>query len=81
MNFYTAGEFAKLIGVTTPTLRNWELSGKFIPHHKSPSGRRYYSKYQLEEMLDFNTKTGKTLSSDKIFDLIMKEDKEGKQRD
>lgn len=33
--YYTIGEFAKLIGKSIYTLRNWDNEGKFKPHHRS----------------------------------------------
>ena len=51
MKFYKAGEFAKLIGITSVTLRKWDERGWLKPHHKSPSGYRYYSEQQLKKYL------------------------------
>lgn len=51
MRFYKVGEFARLIGVTAVTLRFWEQRGWLIPHHRSPSGYRYYSEEQLKDYL------------------------------
>ncbi|MFC3783141.1 MerR family DNA-binding transcriptional regulator, partial [Bacillus chungangensis] len=47
MKYYSIGEFAKLIGKTTQTLRNWDKRGVFKPHHVTESGYRYYSQEQL----------------------------------
>lgn len=33
MKYYAIGEFAKLIGVTQQTLRNWDKVGKLKPSH------------------------------------------------
>lgn len=49
MIFYTTSEFARLIGVTKNTLVNWETHKWLLPHHKTPSGRRFYSEEQLED--------------------------------
>ena len=35
MRILTMGEFAKAIGKSSGTLRNWEKSGKLMPHHKT----------------------------------------------
>lgn len=51
LEFYKISEFARLIGVSTVTLRAWERRGWLVPHHKSPSGYRYYSNKQVEEYL------------------------------
>jgi len=47
---YKPKEFAKLLNVTTQTLRNWEKTGKLIPLHL-PSGQRRYTKKQLIEII------------------------------
>ena len=49
--YYPINKFAKIIGVTSQTLRNWEQSGKLIPHHRSDSNYRYYSEAQLQQIL------------------------------
>lgn len=49
MIFYTTSEFARLVGVTKNTIVNWETRGWLLPHHVSPSGRRFYSQEQLED--------------------------------
>ena len=49
--YYPINKFAKIIGVTSQTLRNWESSGKLIPHHRSESGYRYYSESQLKAIV------------------------------
>ena len=50
--YYTIRKFAKLCGVTPQTLRNWDKSGKLIPHHTTESGYRYYSHQQLDSILN-----------------------------
>jgi len=47
LEYYTINKFAKIIGVTSQTLRNWDRSGKLHPHHTSSNGYRYYSEDQL----------------------------------
>lgn len=49
--YYPINKFAKIIGVTSQTLRNWEQSGKLVPHHRSDSNYRYYSEAQLQQIL------------------------------
>lgn len=51
MNYYSIGEFGKLIGKTEQTLRNWSKNGNLKPHHIAPSGYRYYSQEQLNHFL------------------------------
>ena len=49
---YSIGEFAKKIGKTQQTLRNWDNSGKLHPHHTSSNGYRYYSHEQLNQVMN-----------------------------
>lgn len=51
MNYYSIGKFAKLIGKTTQTLRNWDKGGILKPNHITESGYRYYSQEQLNHFL------------------------------
>lgn len=51
MKYYSIGEFAKLIGKTPQTLRNWDKQTIFKPHHVTDSGYRYYSQEQLHHFL------------------------------
>lgn len=51
MKFYSIGEFSKLIGKTTQTLRNWDKEDILKPHHIANSGYRYYSQEQLNHFL------------------------------
>ncbi len=51
MKYYSIGKFAKLIGKTTQTLRNWDREGTLKPHHIANSGYRYYSQEQLNYFL------------------------------
>jgi predicted site-specific integrase-resolvase len=52
LKFYKAGEFARLIGITSVTLRNWDERGWLKPHHRSPAGYRFYSDEQLKDYLN-----------------------------
>ena len=47
LKYYSIGEFAKLIGKTEQTLRNWDKNSTLKPHHIAKSGYRYYSQEQL----------------------------------
>ena len=49
MVFYKTSEFASLIGVSATTVRTWERRGYLLPHHRSPSGYRYYSDEQVAQ--------------------------------
>ena len=52
MKYYRISEFADLVGVSSSTLRNWEQQGILLPHHKTPTGYRYYSQEQLEQLMN-----------------------------
>lgn len=47
--YYTTTEFAKKIGVVKNTVVNWERKGLLLPHHITPTGRRFYSQQQLDD--------------------------------
>ena len=49
--FLTTPQFAKRVGVTKNTIINWENAGLIQPHHISPTGRRFYTEAQVEEVL------------------------------
>ena len=48
--YYSIRAFAKILGVTPQTLRNWDKSGKLKPHHTASNGYRYYSQEQLSNI-------------------------------
>jgi len=56
---YSIGEFAKKIGVTIHTLREWDKSGKLKPEYRSKGNHRYYSDNQLNELLQKRTPKNK----------------------
>lgn len=70
MRFYKTGEFAKIIGISSVTLRKWEATGKLVPHHRSPTGYRYYSDEQLikffnsEYRIEANTERSDAICSE-----------------
>ena len=51
LKYYSIGQFAKEIGKTTKTLRNWDKEGKLKPARIEQSGYRYYSEEQLQQFL------------------------------
>jgi len=55
MEYYSIHKFAKLVGRVPETLRNWERTGRLIPHHRGPNGYRYYSSQQLNEVLGIDS--------------------------
>jgi predicted site-specific integrase-resolvase len=48
---YSIDEFAKAIGKTTKTLRNWDKVGTLKPIRIEQNGYRYYSQEQLNHFL------------------------------
>ena len=46
----TTTQFAEAIGVSVPTLYNWQKAGTLIPFKISPTGRRYYTKEQVAKI-------------------------------
>ena len=58
MNFYSIGDVAEKIGVSVQTLRNWDNSGRFKSHHKSPGGTRYYTEEQVSAFLGLSENGG-----------------------
>lgn len=61
---YKIAKFAKLIGVSASTLRNWDKSGKLKPDVISKGGDRYYSDDTLNNYL--NLKNEKEFENRKI---------------
>jgi len=51
LKYYLIGDFAKTIGKTTKTLRNWDKTGKLKPVRVEPTGYKYYSQEQLNQFL------------------------------
>lgn len=51
MKYYSIGEFSKLIGKNSQTLREWDKKDILKPHHVAPTGYRYYSQEQLNHFL------------------------------
>ena len=47
-NYFTTGEFAKLVGVTKHTLFHYDKIGIFSPEIKEKNDYRYYSFFQVE---------------------------------
>ena len=49
--YMSIGEFAREIGVSESTLRNWDKNGKLTPHHRTKGNQRIYSRDQAEQFL------------------------------
>ena len=52
MELLKIGEVAKLLGVTTATLRNWHKSGELVPTKITKNGNRYYLKSKVLEFFN-----------------------------
>ena len=50
--YYSINKFAKILGITPQTLRNWDAKDKLHPHHTSSNGYRYYSQEQLNQVMN-----------------------------
>jgi DNA-binding transcriptional MerR regulator len=59
VEYYSIGKFANLIGVTKQCLRNWDITGRLKPHHKTETGYRYYSNEQLYHYLKLSSDSPK----------------------
>ncbi len=53
-NIMKPKEFAKLVGVTTTTLRNWDRSGKLVPK-RTLSNQRYYDEDDYNKVFGINS--------------------------
>lgn len=56
MKIYKIGDFAKLIGKSTQTLRRWDYNNILKPHHVSPFGIRYYTEDQYNNFMHIKNK-------------------------
>lgn len=68
----TIGQACKYVGVSRDTLRRWEKKGKIKPL-RSPSNRRYYTKDQLDELLNKKDQSPTPESAKAKVDKIDKE--------
>lgn len=58
-NYLSIGDVSEQLGISSQTLRNWEKDGFFQPHHKTPSGTRYYTQEQVNAFLGLRLGTPK----------------------
>ena len=58
--YMTSSEFAERIGIHPQTVRKWDKEGTLPAHHKTSSGRRYYTEQQAEEFLNETKKQNVT---------------------
>lgn len=79
MKYYSIGEFSKLIGKNSQTLREWDKKDILKPHHVAPTGYRYYSQEQLNHFLGLrgiDTKTKKVIGYCRVSSHNQKDDLE-----
>ena len=76
LEYYTINKFAKIIGVTPQTLRNWDRSGKLRPHHTSSNGYRYYSEDQLNAVTGIQVAPKKVIGYCRVSSPKQKDDLE-----
>ncbi|MGL5716636.1 MerR family transcriptional regulator [Cetobacterium sp.] len=69
---YSIGEFARRIGTTAQTLRNWDRMGKLVPARITKGGTRYYSEEQLEEYLKL-----RNFKDSNFFPAVFKKERKG----
>ncbi len=76
-NKYTAGEFAKLIGVSVSTLQRWDRNGLLVAD-RTPTNQRQYSKKHLDILPEIKESVPEvnSLSSDDmkvLFEYLLNE--------
>lgn len=79
MKYYSIGEFSKLIGKNSQTLREWDKKDILKPHHVAPTGYRYYSQEQLNHFLGLrgiDTKIKKVIGYCRVSSHKQKDDLE-----
>lgn len=79
MKYYSIGQFSKLIGKTSQTLREWDKKDILKPHHVAPTGYRYYSQEQLNHFLGIKgveTKNKKVIGYCRVSSHKQKDDLE-----
>lgn len=79
MKYYSIGQFSKLIGKTSQTLREWDKKDILKPHHVAPTGYRYYSQEQLNHFLGIKgikVKTKKVIGYCRVSSHKQKDDLE-----
>jgi predicted site-specific integrase-resolvase len=77
LKYYSIGAFAKTIGKTTKTLRNWDKTERLKPARVESTGYRYYSQEQLNHFLGIKgieTKTKKVIGYCRVSSHKQKDD-------
>ena len=76
MKYYTIHEMTEILGVTAQTLRNWDKSGKWKPHHTSPNGYHYDSEDDRNQIRNQPVKKqGKTVGDCRVSSPKQKDDR------
>lgn len=78
MNYYTIGQFSKMVGKSIQTLRLWDIENKLKPHHISDGGHRYYSEQQVYQVTQqpMKEKVRKTIGYCRVSSNKQKDDLE-----
>ena len=71
--FYKIGDFAREIGVSIQTLRNWDKDGTLKPAKVTEGGTRYYSEEQLFQYKGTNLTTEKFIVASSINNMDLLE--------
>ena len=74
LQYYSIHKFAKILGVTPQTLRNWDRRGKLHPHHTAENSYRYYSEEQLHEVLKTQPKPNRVIGYCRVSSPKQKDD-------
>ena len=61
MKYYSSKTLAKMLGVTTQTLRNWNRNGKLMPSYTKNNGYRYYSEEVVNEFLNIHSRSERAI--------------------
>lgn len=50
----TVGEVARILDVSTATIRAWDTCGKLVPQGRTAGNRRYYTQEQVDTFVANN---------------------------
>ena len=59
----TAREIANLFGVSVTTVYSWEYKGYIKPARVSPSGRKYYSRQEVNKLYQDGQKVAQAVTN------------------
>ena len=77
--FLTIGEAAKLLGVSTQTLRRWERTGRIQPPERTSGGQRRYDLQSIKGRTNNNVSNRKTVAYARVSSHDQKKDLERQQ--